>query len=311
MGSATGVFVGASGADYTRLLEEAKMPSAAHFATGNSSSVLANRLSYLYDFSGPSMQIDTACSSSLVAVHEAVRSLRDGESQMALVCGVHLMCHPANSIYYYDAGMLSKAGHCRPFDDRADGYVRGEGAAVLLLKPVEAALRDGDHVYALIKGTSSNHGGRAGGLTVPNPVRQAQLLRDAWRAAEVDPSSISLIETHGTGTPLGDPIEMRGLTQAFSSETGNCALGAMKSNIGHLEAAAGIAGLIKTVLCLQHQELPALQDFKQLNRHIRLQGTPFHFPEHHQDWPNHASATPRRAGVSSFGSGGSNAHAIL
>ena len=311
MGSATGVFVGASGADYAKVIEESGIPYAAHFATGNSSSILANRLSYLYDFSGPSLQIDTACSSSLVAVHEAVRSLRDGESKMALVCGVHLMCHPSNSIFYYDAGMLSKAGQCRTFDERADGYVRGEGAVVLLLKPIEQALRDGDHVYALIKGTASNHGGRAGGLTVPNPVRQAQLIREAWRVSEVEPASIGLIETHGTGTALGDPIEIRGLSQAFGKEKGNCALGSIKTNIGHLEAAAGIAGLLKTVLCLQHKELPALQDFQKLNSHIKLEGTPFRLTDQHQSWLHQNHTTPRRAGVSSFGSGGSNAHVVL
>jgi acyl transferase domain-containing protein len=162
-------------------------------------------------------------------------------------------------------------------------------------------LHDGDHIYALIKGTASNHGGRAGGLTVPNPLRQAQLIREAWRVAEVEPASIGLIETHGTGTPLGDPIEIRGLSQAFSDERGSCALGSIKTNIGHLEAAAGIAGLLKTVLCLQHQELPALQDFKKLNRHIKLEGTLFRLIDRHQDWSQQDCATPRRAGVSSFG----------
>src|SRR5690606_38272890 len=219
------------------------------------------------DFHGPSLLLDTACSASLVAVHEAVKSIALGESEQALVGGINLVLHPAGSIAFHKAGMLSKDGLCRAFDEAANGYVRSEGAVVLLLKPLQAALADGDRVQAVIKGSACNHGGQAGGLTVPNPALQARLLQSAWRTADIDPLALGYLEAHGTGTSLGDPIEVRGIVEAFAAAgepqsepqkelqkdlPRRCGLGSVKSNLGHLEAAAGIAGLLKAILCLQH-----------------------------------------------------------
>lgn len=316
-GSATGVFIGASGADYARLLERSELPLDAHYGTGSSMAVLANRLSYYYDFTGPSLLIDTACSSSLVALHQAVQSLQRGEVEQALVGGVNLILHPANSIAYYKAGMLARDGLCKTFDDSANGYVRSEGALMFLLKPAAAALADGDCIHAIIKGSASNHGGQSGGLTVPNPAQQARLLQAAWNAAGIDPLALGYIEAHGTGTALGDPLEVQGLAQAFATIAGvattqhPCSLGSVKTNLGHLEAAAGLAGLLKTVLCLQHGRIPANLHFQQLNRHIELAGTHLQVVTQLQDWPAPGSGAPRLAGVSSFGSGGANAHVVL
>ncbi|HEY0838303.1 MAG TPA: type I polyketide synthase, partial [Azospirillum sp.] len=315
-GSRTGVFIGASGSDYARLLDQSGQPAEAHYGTGSSMAVLANRISYFFDFLGPSLLIDTACSSSLVAVHEAVQAIRAGEAAQALVGGINLILHPANSIAYYKAGMLSKDGLCRTFDQQANGYARGEGAVVLLLKPLRAALADGDRVHAVIKGTACNHGGQASGLTVPNPEQQGRLLQAAWRAAGIDPTALSYIEAHGTGTPLGDPIEVQGIRQAMGQAMDGvpagwrCGLGSVKTNLGHLEAAAGLAGLLKVVLCLRHRTLPASLHFRQRNQHIGLDGSGLYVVDHRQDWTPAAGA-PRLAGISSFGSGGTNAHAVV
>ncbi|MEX2631027.1 MAG: SDR family NAD(P)-dependent oxidoreductase [Tistlia sp.] len=317
-GSRTGVFVGASGSDYARLLDRSERPTEAHYGTGSAMAVLANRISYFYDLNGPSLLLDTACSSSLVALHEAVRSLADGESEQALVAGVNLLLHPANTLAYYQAGMLSKQGQCRPFDAEADGYLRSEGAVVLLLKPLAAALADGDRVQAVIKGTACNHGGQAGGLTVPNPEQQARLLRAAWRAAGIEPTDLGYLEAHGTGTPLGDPLEVQGILQAFAEagaerppSAAPCGLGSVKSNLGHLEAAAGLAGLLKAVLCLQRRALPASLHLRRLNPEIALDGSGLEIVERLRPWAAPAAGAPRLAGVSSFGSGGTNAHVVV
>ncbi|MDO6526354.1 SDR family NAD(P)-dependent oxidoreductase [Motilimonas sp. 1_MG-2023] len=311
-GSRTGVFVGASGSDYRLLLEQNHLETPAHVATGNSMAVLANRLSYFFNFLGPSLQIDTACSSSLVAVQSAVNSLRKGECDQALVGGINVMCHPSNTLAYYNAGMLSRDGRCQVFDERANGYVRAEGAVMLLLKSLEKAVADRDCIHGVIKGVASNHGGLANGLTVPNPNQQASLLKEAWKDAGVEPDSISYIEAHGTGTKLGDPIEVSGLRSAFgeSDKNARCGLGSLKSNLGHLEAAAGIAGLLKVVLSLKNGELPPSINFEKLNSKIEIEDSPFYVVQEHQLWDESASV-PRRAGVSSFGSGGSNAHVVL
>ncbi|MGA0532810.1 amino acid adenylation domain-containing protein [Hansschlegelia sp. KR7-227] len=312
-GADTGVFVGASGSDYhLRLCERPLADVEGHFALGSSMAVLANRLSYFFDFDGPSLQIDTACSSSLVALHEAVAALRAGTCGRALVAGVNVLCHPANSIAFHRAGMLSKDGRCKTFDAAANGYVRGEGVVALLLKPLAAALADGDRVQAVIKGVATNHGGLAAGLTVPNPAKQADLVRRALSSAEVAADTITYVEAHGTGTALGDPIEMRGLKEAFGPgrTTPVCAIGSVKTNIGHLEAAAGLAGLLKVVLALQAKTIPASLNFETLNPHLSFEGSPFRVATEAAPWPRPAGA-PRRAGVSSFGSGGSNAHVIL
>ncbi|MBW8688280.1 SDR family NAD(P)-dependent oxidoreductase [Chitinophaga rhizophila] len=313
-GSTTGVFVGASGSDYHLLLNEHLSSVEGHMGTAVSMSALPNRISYFYDFNGPSIQVDTACSSSLVSVHEAVKALRTGECNMALAGGINIICHPGTSISYYKLGMLSKDALCKTFDQEANGYVRGEGAALLLLKPLTAAQQDNDPIYAVIKGTATNHGGLASGYTVPNPARQAELLTKAYQNAGVSAATLSYIEAHGTGTSLGDPVEVAGLKKAFSGyelSGAVCGLGSVKTNIGHLEAAAGIAGLIKVILSMQAKTLPASLHFNTLNPQISLEDTPFYIVNHTRPWNVADGTSIRRAGVSSFGSGGANAHVVL
>lgn len=314
----TGVFIGASGSDYSALLKDSIAETESFFSTGTATSLLANRISYFYNLTGPSMQIDTACSSSLVAIHEAVKALRTEECQHALAGGIHIMCHPSNTLSYYKAGMLAKDGRCKTFDKKADGYVRGEGAGILLLKPLSQAIKDGNHVYGIIQGSAVNHGGQASGLTVPNPKKQAQVLIDAYQDANVQPEAVDYIEAHGTGTSLGDPIEIEGLKEAFSRLSQRsekpakswCGIGSVKTNIGHLEAAAGVAGVIKVLLSMKQQTIPASINFTELNPKIRLSSSAFHIADKKKDWkPN--TKRPRIAGVSSFGFGGANAHVVL
>ncbi|MDO8387773.1 MAG: SDR family NAD(P)-dependent oxidoreductase, partial [Polaromonas sp.] len=315
-GSPTGVFIGASGSDYQQRWSEVLAGDVgADYALCGATAMIANRISYFLDLRGPSQQVDTACSSSLVALHQAIQALRLGQCGQALVGGVNVLCHPSTSIAYYKAGMLSPDGRCRTFDASANGYVRGEGAAMVLLKPLAAARRDGDRIHAVIRGTASNHGGQAAGLTVPNPAQQAQLVLRACADAGIGPEALGYIETHGTGTPLGDPVEVQGLRQAFeqgrAGPGAHCGLGSVKTNIGHLEAAAGLAGVIKTVLALQQRRLPASLHLHDPNPHLLLEGTAFHLQRERAEWPLAPGQTLRRAGVSSFGSGGTNAHAIL
>ena len=317
--SATGVFVGASNnGDFARLIAESHTAVEAHAGTGQSMAILANRISYFFDFEGPSLVIDTACSSSLVALHAAVQSLRQGECSRALVAGINLLLHPAPSLAYAAAGMLSRDGVCRTFDHRASGYVRGEGAVAVLLKPLRQARADGDVIHAVIQGSAVNHGGQASGLTVPHPGRQARLIRSAWADAGIEPTRLRYIETHGTGTPLGDPIEIEGIGEAFAPEPAanhasglDCGLGSVKTNCGHLEAAAGLLGLLKVVMSLKHREWPALAQFERLNPKIDLGAEgPRLITERTPFGPARADR-PVFAGVSSFGSGGTNAHVVL
>ncbi len=327
--SNTGVFIGASGNDYELLLYEYQ---SWHTLTGvgTSNALLANRLSYFYDFEGPSLQIDTACSSSLVALHEAVKSLQLKECDSAIVGGVHLMCHPSKSLAYYQSGMLSADGKCHTFDEKANGYVRGEGAVMMLLKPLSQAIKDQDNIKGVIKGTAINHGGQSGGITVPNPKKQQKLLEEVYHKAKIDVRTISYIEAHGTGTSLGDPIEVAGLTDAFHNLSQNfenlggqtkslnakpkekpwCGLGSIKTNIGHLEAAAGMAGMIKVLLSMEQAYLPSSINFEALNPKIELGDSAFYIEAKGKKWQASEDA-PLRAGISSFGIGGTNAHVIL
>lgn len=312
-GTRTGVFVGASNCDYSRLIQTAGVQTEAHHATGSSLAIIANRLSYFLDLSGPSMLIDTACSSSLVALHTAVQSLHAGECETALVGGVNFICHPDLSVAYHKAGMLARDGRSKVFDARANGYVRAEGAVMLLLKPLSEAIRAQDNIHAVIRGSAINHGGLSGGLTVPDPKKQAELLVAAWNSAGISPRELSYIEAHGTGTSLGDPIEVQGIQTAYASLAGagadrTCAMGSLKSNLGHLESAAGLAGVLKVVLSMQHRQLPGQPTFNRLNPKITLDDSPFYVVERHEGWP---STRQRLAGVSSFGSGGANAHCVV
>jgi acyl transferase domain-containing protein/enoyl-CoA hydratase/carnithine racemase/acyl carrier protein len=311
-GTNTGVFVGASNCDYSRLVQDAGLEIEAYNGVGSSLAILANRISYFYDLSGPSLVVDTACSSSLVALHSAVRSLRSGECDAALVGGVNFICHSDLSIAYHKAGMLAPDGRCKVFDATADGYVRSEGAVVLMLKPLRAAIADGNRIHAVVRGSATNHGGLAGGLTVPNPQKQKELLVAAWKDAGIAAHDLTCLEAHGTGTSLGDPIEVEGMQAAYAEHgpqlaAPSCAIGSVKSNLGHLESAAGITGLLKVILSLRHRQLPASVNFTQLNPAISLDGTPFAIQDHLREW----IAEPRVAGVSSFGSGGANAHVVV
>ncbi|WP_158942674.1 SDR family NAD(P)-dependent oxidoreductase, partial [Streptomyces sp. ERV7] len=309
-GTPMGVFIGASGSDYQRVMDTRRLPVHAHGGLTTSMAIIANRVSYFFDLRGPSVQVDTACSSSLVAVHSAVRALRAGDCETALVGGVNVLCHPANSVAYHQAGMLSPDGLCKTFDASANGYVRSEGGAVVLLKPLAKALTDGDHVHAVIKGTATNHGGQSGGLTVPSAAMQAGLIGAALADAGVDACDVSYLEAHGTGTALGDPIEVQGMTRAFAGSTTPCGLGSVKTNLGHLEAAAGITGLLKIVLSMRHGALPASLHYTELNPQISLAGSPFSVVDRLTGWEPQGGRA-RLAGVSSFGSGGSNAHVIV
>jgi polyketide synthase PksN len=324
-GRKIGVFVGVCHYDYREVLTAAVGPVDAYVGTGSALSLLANRLSYFYDFKGPSLTVDTACSSSLFALHHALNAIRSGDCEQVLVGAANLLCSPTNSISYYRAGMLSPTGTCRTFDATADGYVRGEGGAMLLLKPLAMALADGDSIYGLVKGTAVNHGGQAASLTAPKPEAQAAVIEAAWQAADVALESIGYIEAHGTGTRLGDPVEVGGLIEAFGRLYRSrgvawpgkhpCGLGSVKTNIGHLEGAAGLAGLIKVLMAIQHRSIPATLNLEQLNPDIDLADSPFHVVAHNEVWPagrdGEGRELPRCAGVSSFGFGGSNAHAVI
>ena len=323
-GRKLGLFVGVSSFDYQEILRAAPDGVHAHELTGNAHSILANRVSYLLNLRGPSEPVDTACSSSLVAVHRAIRAIRAGECESALAGGVNVLLSPLVQLAFAKAGMLSPDGRCKTFDAAADGYVRGEGVGALLLKPLSLARRDGNPIDALILGSAVNHGGRAHHLVAPNPRAQAEVVAAAVADAKVDPRSIGYIEVHGTGTALGDPIEVNGLKLAFDElldkagharpETPFCALGSVKTQIGHLEAAAGVAGLAKLLLCLRHGRLPGNIHLREPNPQIRLENSPFYLLKDAEDWRRpeiEGRIHPRRAGISSFGFGGVNAHLVL
>ncbi len=324
--SNTGIFVGTGNSGYGALAAKAGYPVNAYSATSVIPSVGPNRMSFFLNLHGPSVPIETACSSALVAIHEAVRAIRSGRCDVALAGGVMTLVTPDGHISFSKAGMLSVDGRCKAFSAQANGYVRGEGVGMLMLKPLSEALAEGAHIHGVIRGTSVNHGGRASSLTAPNPKAQAALLEMAYADAGIDPRTVSYIETHGTGTPLGDPIEINALKSAFNSlreraeasSTGpapQCGLGSVKSNIGHLEMAAGVAGVIKVLLQFKHRTLVSTLHCEQRNPYIDLSDTPFYLVTANSPWPalvgTQAEVVPRRAGVSSFGFGGVNAHVVL
>ena len=308
-GTATGVFVGISNSDQTRLLGTHPDALDMHHGTGTALSIAANRLSYLFDLRGPSVAIDTACSSSLVAVHQAVESLRRGECTVALAGGVNVMLTPHLAAVFSRARMMSEQGRCATFDADADGYVRAEGCGVLVLKPLSAAVADGDRVLAVVRGSAVNSGGRSNGLTAPNGDAQRAVVRAALAAAGAGPDEVDYVEAHGTGTPLGDPIEYAALADVFGAGRDRPLLvGSVKTNVGHLESAAGVAGLVKVILALRHQTIPAHLHLRRLNPYIEASAA-LEIPTERRPWP--AGARPRLAGVSSFGFGGANAHVLL
>jgi len=314
-GSDTGVFVGGFTLDY-QLLQNygvySRYQLQTHSATGMMMTMLANRLSYVFDFRGPSMSVDTACSASLVAVHLAAQAIHNGECSMALAGGSNVMIAPNMTIAESKGGFLSSDGRCKTFDAAANGYARGEGAGVVLLKPLSQALLDKDPIYALIRGTAVSQDGHTNGITVPSQVAQETVMRTAYRRAAIAPHQIQYVEAHGTGTPVGDPVEARAIGNVLSKgrpQGQRCAIGSVKTNIGHLEAAAGIAGLTKVALALRNQQIPPHLNLRHPNPDIPFDELQLRVPTRLEDWP--ATDGPRRAGVNSFGFGGTNAHVLL
>jgi polyketide synthase PksN len=310
--SRVGVFVGVMWGHYELFGAESILRGETTVSSSSHASI-ANRVSYFLDFHGPSIAIDTMCSSSLTAIHLACEELRKGEIDAAIAGGVNVTIHPYKYLSLSQGKFVASDGKCRSFGKGGDGYVPGEGVGAVLLKPLENALRDGDQVYAVIKSSTVNHGGKTNGYTVPNPNAQADLILDALKKANIDPRTLSYVETHGTGTSLGDPIEITGLLKAFegcTQEKQFCPIGSVKSNIGHLESAAGIAAVTKAVLQMRHKQLVPSLHADPLNPNINFEDSPFYVQTKLTEW-KHTAAHPRRVGVSSFGAGGSNAHLIL
>ncbi|RYG30970.1 MAG: type I polyketide synthase, partial [Burkholderiales bacterium] len=311
--SRTAVHVGMSASDYAHLQADGNNPygGSAYTASGSSHSMASGRLAYVLGLHGPATTIDTACSSSLVAAHLGVQNLRNGEADLAIAAGVNLMLSPLGSILCSRARMMSFKGRCHTFDAAADGYVRGEGGGVLVMKRLSDAQRDGDEILAVIRGSALNQDGRSSGLTAPNGKAQQAVIRAALANAGLSPADISYVEAHGTGTSLGDPIEMKALGEVFSQRPADQPLmvASCKTNIGHLEGAAGMAGLIKTVLALQNRTLPKHLHMKDPNPMIPWDQYPLDVPRETATWG--ADDTVLRAGVSSFGFSGTNAHMIL
>ena len=319
-GSDTGIIAATTPLGYSNLATKRNLQIDGFGATGSSGSIGPNRISFFMNWHGPSEPVETACSSSLVALHRGIQSLNDNSCQMIFVGGVNTLVDSGVHIALSKAGMLSPTGKCHTFSDHADGYVRGEGAAIIVLKKMSSAKKDGDSIYGIIKSSSVNHGGRASSLTAPNPKAQAELIKRALQAASINPATISYIETHGTGTELGDPIEINGLKSAFDTDNIDnkqivIGLGSVKTNIGHLELAAGIAGLIKILLQFKYEKLAPTLNCIPKNPYVKLQNTPFYLVKESAAWKRkhtkNGELIPLRAGLSSFGFGGVNCHVVL
>ncbi|WP_078728693.1 phthiocerol type I polyketide synthase PpsB [Mycobacterium tuberculosis] len=308
-GTRTAVMMGVYFNEYQSMLAASPQNVDAYSGTGNAHSITVGRISYLLGLRGPAVAVDTACSSSLVAVHLACQSLRLRETDLALAGGVSITLRPETQIAISAWGLLSPQGRCAAFDAAADGFVRGEGAGVVVLKRLTDAVRDGDQVLAVVRGSAVNQDGRSNGVTAPNTAAQCDVIADALRSGDVAPDSVNYVEAHGTGTVLGDPIEFEALAATYGHGGDACALGAVKTNIGHLEAAAGIAGFIKATLAVQRATIPPNLHFSQWNPAIDAASTRFFVPTQNSPWPT--AEGPRRAAVSSFGLGGTNAHVII
>ncbi|MEU5274081.1 type I polyketide synthase [Streptomyces hygroscopicus] len=306
--TATGVFAGLSYNDYMHRLDRHPRELEGS-ALANAHCVAAGRISYLLGLHGPCVALDTACSSSLVAVHLAAQALRTGECDLALAGGVTLMFEPRITRSFDRMGMLSHTGHCHAFDAAADGFVRGEGCGMVVLKRLADARRDGDRILAVLRGSAVNQDGRSDGLAAPSATAQRALYEEALRRAGVDPADVGMVEAHGTGTPVGDPVEFASLAQVYGTGRDRCALASVKTNLGHLEPAAGVTGLIKAVLCLGRGLVPPNLHFTRWNPAITAEGTRFFIPRELTPWP--VRTGPRLAAVSSFGFSGTNAHVVL
>ena len=311
-GSLTGVFIGMCNNDYGNMMLGNSDQIDLYLATGGASSVASGRLSYVLGLQGPSISIDTACSSSLVSVHLALQALRAGDCRLALAGGVNMTLMPETTVTLSKAKMMAPDGRCKAFDSRADGFVRGEGCGIVVLKRLSDAVADGDHVLAVIRGSAVNQDGRSNGLTAPNGPSQAAVIRAALADARLEPQDISYIETHGTGTSLGDPIEVQALGAALGighSHESPLMIGSVKTNLGHLESAAGVAGLIKLVLMVQHGEIPPHLHLIEPNPYIPWADLPVAVPDRLMPWSPESGK--RIGGVSSFGFSGTNAHIII
>jgi len=311
-GSQTGVFASLYASQFGFLQTLQEESDALYIPTGNATSIAANRLSYFYDLRGPSIVLDTACSSSLVAVHLACLHLQNKLCDIALVGGVNINLLPSMSFILAKAKMLSPDGQCKTFDAGANGYVQGEGAGVIVLKPLSAALQNKDCIYAIISGSAVNQDGKTNGLTAPNGLLQEHVLKAAYSKAAINPAEISYIECHGTGTYLGDPIEVQALGEVISQhrlKTNPCWIGSVKTNIGHLEPAAGMASIIKVALALKYLKIPPHLNYVKPNPHINFDKYFFKIPTQLMDWPKYGMS--RMAGISGFGFGGTNAHLLL
>lgn len=312
-GKNAGVFVGIGANEYVRACAmNAREEDIMFIPTGNAGNVIAGRVSFTLGLQGPAMVIDTACSSSAVAIHTACQSLRNGECELALAGGVNAIVLPETFIALSKAHMLSKAGRCKTFDEKADGYVRGEGVGMLVLKRLSDAQRDGDNIIALIRGSAVNQDGRSSSLTAPNGPAQQAVIRAALQAANATPDEVDWVETHGTATPLGDPIEVQSLDAVYGaarSAASPLLISAVKTNIGHLESAAGVSSVIKVALGLQHGQIPPHLHFNRFNPHIAVDASRFRIPVENVEWK--PSSRKRLAGVSSFGFSGTNVHMIL
>ncbi|HHX55147.1 MAG TPA: AMP-binding protein, partial [Clostridiales bacterium] len=309
-GTNTGVFVGISNHDYCLLCDDDK--GDVYTSTGNAFSIAANRISYLYNLTGPSMSVDTACSSSLVTVHIAAQALKNDECDMAICGGVNVILNSEISKAFYEAQMLSKDSKCKTFDEFANGYVRGEGCGLVLLKRVKDAVADKDDIYAIVKGSAINQDGRSNGLTAPNGNAQKKVITKALEKANISPNELDYIEAHGTGTKLGDPIELNSINSVFENANSNshiCYIGSVKTNIGHLESAAGIASLIKSTLMLNENKIPPILNFKSLNPYIVINEEKIQIAT--EENLRHRKNILQNIGMSSFGFGGTNCHMII
>jgi len=311
-GRNAGVFMGVSTRDFDRRVADAWSTLNAQSAMGSCGAVAANRLSYTFGLTGPSMSIDTACASSLTAVHQACRALHDGECDMAFAGGVQVILSPTNLVAFARDGILSKRGGCKPFSQDADGYIFGEGVGILLLKPLDQALRDGDRIRAIIRGSAVNHNGRSNGLSAPYGAALQQVMQSALERAGVAPQTVDYVEAHAVGTPIGDAIEMQAIRKVYGENRPSarpCRIGSVKPNIGHLEAASGVAALVKAMLAMEAHTYPASLDCLPQNAMLRFDPAVMQLCESNQPWP--AADTPRRAAVSAFGFGGANAHVVI
>ncbi|WP_127530135.1 SDR family NAD(P)-dependent oxidoreductase [Paenibacillus kobensis] len=310
----TSVYIGVMTGDYKQEALSANADVESYACLGNYEGMLANRISHVFQLRGASSSLNAACASSLIAIHEAKRSLRSGESDYAIAGGVNLNLHPWKYIAFSKSRMLSPSGVCRTFDKDADGYVPGDGVGLVLMQRLEDAVRDGNHVYGIVKGSAVNHVGRSLTITAPSVESQRDMILSAYKDAGLSPKSTTYVEAHGTGTSLGDPIEIEGLTQAFrqfTDRTQYCKIGSIKTNIGHLEAAAGVAGIIKVLLMMKHRQIPPSLHVKHLNPIIDFKRSPFEVALELSPWEAAGGTMPLLAGVSSLGFGGVNAHVVL